>query len=70
MKTYRNITNSNQVQEGDILVEFEYNSNRVRCSHKVNEVRDNGILILCKSGFLMFVSNEDLEKYKEYSRAY
>jgi len=69
MKTYLNIKNSNQVNKGDILVEFYFNSNEVWNSFQVYKVEKTGISLECKSGALMFVSNEKLNnKEKLFKR--
>jgi hypothetical protein len=66
MKTYENIKNSNQVKEGDILVEFYFNSNEVWHSFEVNEVSNNGIELYCPSSALVFVGNDRLSAKDEY----
>lgn len=65
MKTYLNIKNSNQVNKGDILVEFYFNSNEVWNSFQVYKVEQNGISLECKSGALKFISNETLNNKNE-----
>ena len=65
MKTYLNIKNSNQVNKGDILVEFYFNSNEVWNSFQVYEVKQNGITLECKSSAFKFVSNDILNTKEE-----
>ncbi len=65
MKTYLNIKNSNQVNKGDILVEFYFNSNDVWNTFEVYEVEQNGITLRCKSGAHMFFNNDRLNNKEE-----
>ena len=66
MMTYLKIKNSNQVNKGDILVEFYYNSNEVWNYFQVYKIEKTGISLECKSGALLFISNDRLNNKDEY----
>jgi hypothetical protein len=66
MKLYKNINNASQVNKGDFLVEFYLNSNEIWNSFEVYDVKDNGIQLYCKSGAVVFVSNDRLDSNDEY----
>ena len=66
MKTYKTIKKSNQVNTGDVLVEFYTNSTDIWNTFNVYNIDSKGITLECKSGALLFVSNDRLETKKEF----
>ena len=70
MKDYLKISNSSQVKENSILVEFSPFDNSIRHFFRVNEIRENGIEIHCPSGAYVFISNDRLSDDTDYFKLF